>query len=388
MKSINILICMLLFSFSTFAADTISTTASIYPSVLSPGTEGYIQFTITNTGINTITDMRILSVIADAPILIQSPGVQTLGSLNPGSSYSTNIKFTVPSYTSSGYYVVRITTEVCYGVSCKNYLQNAIIAVQAPSLVEIKSITPYEMKIGKTEKFTFTIKNNGDSDITNVILTWYDPSNVLFPLGESNKIYIPKINAYETYNVSTNLGVSSNALSGYHNIFIIVQYTDKKGVIQFVNNTLGIKILGNYNFIFSKESQDIIQQGKSGLVSIKIANAGTQDAKFLTQKLITDDKEISVSPSIIYVGNLKTDDFDTEKYTITTYPWTKIGYHNLTMIIEYQDEFGNTYSENHTFTIYVSESNVSFDNLKNLIILIVIGIIIYYFYNKRVKKKR
>jgi hypothetical protein len=259
--------------------------------------------------------------------------------------------------------------------------------VQTPSTIEITA-APDSLKPGENETITFTLKNRGET-VNNIVLTWRDTSGNILPLGSDNRKMIPAIGSNAVYLVPVNVVVSPGTKQGIYLLSIGLSYDDQTGTEQNTSSILGLKIIGDFKFIVSIESQSLVAPGMSGIVDVKVANAGTQEAQFLTINILKSDPIVKINPAVIYVGNLESDDYDTEKIGFSVAD-TPPGEYPLKLDISYKDLYGNEYSDQYSLDVTVSSKEfvASQKSDNSWLLYIIIVIIAYVLYRKFRKKKR
>ncbi len=368
----------------TANALTVTVQSSVTPSTIVPGNSGYLEYIITNAGTNPVS-VNLLSLQLDSPMIADSYS-KSLGSVAGSSSGSAIIKFTAPSGTASGFYSAKATIRVC-DTSCEDYIQYSIIKVQSPSTIEITA-EPDSLKPGQNQTVTFTLRNKGEA-VNSIVFTWADASGNILPLGSDNRKLITSIGSNSAYLVPIKMVVSPDANQGIYPLSISLSYSDQTGREQNISSTLGIRVAGDFKFIVSIESQSLVAPGMPGTAEIKIANAGTQEAQFLTISLLESSPLGSIKPAVIYVGNLESDDYDTEtvSYVVGS---TSPGDYPLNMEISYKDIYGNSYSDIYSAGITVSSSDYVAAQTRDysFIFYIAIAVIAYLLYRKFRKKKR
>lgn len=365
-------------------AFTISIQSSANPSTIAPGNSGYLEFVITNSGTSPVkVDMTSLTV--DSPISLDTYS-KSLGTIAASSSGSAIIRFTVPSNTASGFYSAKANIKVCNSV-CEDYIKYLIIKVQSPSTIEITA-EPDSLKPGENETITLTLKNKGET-INNLVLTWEDPSGKILPLGSDNRKLISKIDTNSASLVPLRVIVSPDAEQGIYPLSIRMSYDDQTGTEQNISSKLGLRIIGDFNFIVSLESQSLVAPGMSGTADLKLANAGTQEAQFLTINFLKSGPIVQIKPSVIYVGNLESDDYDTEKIGFKVSDASP-GEYPLNLEISYKDIYGKEYTGKYSvdLIVYSKEFVASQQSNQNWIIYLIVIIIIAYLLYRRFRKKR
>ena len=333
---------------------------------------------------------EIRSIKIDPQIELKSTVYQeNIGSLSTNKATSKIIRFGIPEGTSSGFYSMELILQACRGSTCNDYVHDALITVQSPSTLEVSSIDPTFLKAGEMATITFTLRNFGDSEISNVIFSWQDSSNNILPLGSENRKFISSIGGNAEKDVLVDVVVDPDATAGVYSLALSADYNDQTGTAKSINSTAGIRVIGDFDFITVLESQGIIAPGKTASAEIKIVNRGDQDAKFLTLKISSD--AFSVDPSEIYIGNLKPDDYSTEKISLTAKNVGE-GSQKLNVDLYFKDAYGSISQETQTVNILVS-SLAKYDAAQpkpsyDWLFIIAFLVVAYLLYRRFRKKKR
>jgi LPXTG-motif cell wall-anchored protein len=171
----------------------------------------------------------------------------------------------------------------------------------------------------------------------------------------------------------------------------LTYYDETKSQNYSDTQSIGLTVSGKYEFIVALDTQDYLMSGQLGSINVKIANAGVQDAQFAIVRSIETDQFKQITPQTIYVGSLKSDDYDTEKFTMRVgsvqpgvYPF-KIG-------MEYRDQYGNSYNQTFDTNVRIYSAaelprTGTSSPLTTALIIVAIAVIAYLAYRKFFKKK-
>ena len=127
---------------------------------------------------------------------------------------------------------------------------------------------------------------------------------------------------------------------------------------------------------------------------MEIANAGNQKALYLTLKVLPSSPIIETSPSMVYIGNLDSDDYDSEEISFKVKDDASPGTYPLKIQLTYKDLYGQGYNETYNVDILVSSLNELGSNGKGssiitiVIVLVVLGVVAYFIYRKFFRKKK
>ncbi len=171
-----------------------------------------------------------------------------------------------------------------------------------------------QLTAGESKKFKVLISNvgGGVAKHVSVIVNASSPLTVL----KSSSIYAGDMSGKAYKEMNYDMHVDSSASPRAYNLPVQIRYTDRAGTEQTIQKKLGVKVAGIPMVSSNLDSFDDFMQGTKGTVTVSIINKGFIDAKFLSVKL-SDTKDYTVtSNSDIYIGNLASDDFETEDYTI------------------------------------------------------------------------
>ena len=371
------LFMLLLFSTPSLATQAAQVAVSTTPASIGPGNNGYVSISITNTGSENVDKLKVYLGRVDTQ-LIFNPLTTEMGALGSGKSTTAVASFSVPSGTPSGYYTAEFRVDACYNSICTSYSQVALISVQSQSTLQVASVKPGKLSIGSSDILNFTLSNTGDLPINNVVVTW-SASGMVFPQGTSSRLVVPVLPASKDTVLSVPVIVNPAATPGVYSFVIYVQYTDQTGTQQATNSTVGFTINGFYNWVVTLDSQETIAPGGSGTATVKLSNAGNQEALYLISTV--SSPSFHVSPKEAYISSIKGDDWDTEVLTLTPGNVAP-GIYPVQVDIAWKDLFGQSYTESHTVDILVSPVSLGSWPII-LLVLIVIGAGGWYLVKKK-----
>ncbi len=317
MKKMFALALFALFLFNMARAITLQpiiyATAQVYPQAIFPGGDGFIQLTLKNVGTDLAESIKISQVRIDGPIKTEEWSAN-LGSLNPGDTSTYFFKFSVDQYASPGLYTIQFAIDYCKNSICQTIYPNVIVNVQAPSTLELLSVSPPSLRLGKKANITFRIVNKGDFDVNNLVFTWSLPTNytnLILPLGTGNRLTIPKLPAKSIYDITIPVYVNPSAEANSIPLMIALQYTDKAGNVQTINLVAGLEITSETDFDVN------IQEFSQNSLTLVITNIGSTTAYSTIIRALPSEKFI-LSPSVAVLGNLNAGDYTTATFSVQT----------------------------------------------------------------------
>lgn len=171
-----------------------------------------------------------------------------------------------------------------------------------------------ELSAGKAKSFRVAVGNVGGGTARQVTLT-LNATSPLTVLKASSQ-YLGDMNGLTSNTLHYELYVDSTASPKAYTVPVEIRYTDREGVQQTVGKMLGVKVSGNPNVMASIDSFDDVKGGMTGKVTVSVANKGFVEAKFLSLSILDGDKYTVTSKSDVYIGNLASDDFQSEDFKV------------------------------------------------------------------------
>lgn len=339
MKKIMILILsmVLIGSFSINYANAIETTDlklsfASNPLIVSPGTNGYLELTISNIGTGTVEYIDISARIYE-PQVIESKGNWDVyvGDLDGGSYTTLLYEYSIAEDANPGLY--QIVFEVDSNVP-GDIKQTQIIKIEDDHSLDIESVSPRLITSGKETTLTFTIANNGGVTVKNILFTWKDQNNLILPAGADNRITISSIPAGNSSKVPIDVVVSPTITPGVYPLGITMEFYDSTGTKQTVSSEVGIQVDGTIDF------EIIIQEMIAG-TTFAVANSGANTASSVIVSIPHQLNYHVSSATSVSLGNLDAGDYTLATFQISQTNWKNNTQSNgLIVEISYTDLFG------------------------------------------------
>lgn len=347
------------------------------PAVVSPGNDGYIEVTIYNSGLDTADSLTLRLANIDSPIVPLTPSyLDNLGSVEGSSSESAIFRFNVPSDTSSGFYTAQFLIRYCDGSVCRDHVEYSLITVQSPTRLEVKSVTPENLEIGKNNEVGLLIKNTGDSALNNIFVSWESSNEHILPFASDNEYYLPSLAGGVSTEIPFNIFVDRDTEAGVYPVTIEINYNDASGTDVSLDTSVGLKIAGDIDFIISQDEPDELFYGVPGIATFTIANIGSASAEFLS--VIAEGP---YGTDTVYIGSVDSD--DEESVDIRQDLSGASGPYDITLTINYKDTFGEEQSVEETVRVGASAASGGFTNT---IIIVVVLFGVYWFWWRKRKK--
>jgi hypothetical protein len=305
-----VLSCIVLFN--TLGSDNASAaglqvTFTTNPTIVAPGTNGYIQVNLRSVGA-AISAIEITATSWDPnTVIAQGNWDIDVGSLDNGESYSILYEFKISSSASPGLY--QVLFEISGGSPIR---QTAIIQVQDATVLDITSVAPTEISIGQATTIFFNISNNGGANIQNILFTWEDPNDLILPVGADNRITIPSIGTENYTEIPVDVIASSGISPGVYPLTIVMEYYDKTGEKQTINSTVGLQISGKTMFDI------VLQTSTSSTTTFAVVNTGANTASSVVVSIPQQPGYSTSGTSSTSVGNLDAGDYTLASFSLTS----------------------------------------------------------------------
>ena len=220
-------------------------------------------------------------------------------------------------------------------------------------LIESSTYDPAPAEPGNYLDLYVTIKNNGGKSIKNLNLQLEDryPFAVVDSIDNEIKDLVngrEKLIRYKIY-------ISEDVLSGDYSIPIkACTNKDCSNIIKESNVEISVNAGSTPIMEIGLDDYDLITPGSLNEIIITSVNKGKQGIQFLTIDLKNTDEYTVISTPRKYMGELLTDDFERETYTIYVSEEIKNSKSiELDLSVEYSDMNYKKYNENEKLTLNV-----------------------------------
>jgi uncharacterized membrane protein len=391
----SVLISLLLFVNISLADGSLTITSSVLDSKVRPGGETTVFLTLTNPSTTTAAS-SIRLYILPGPYTSSSNSYIEMGSLDVKASQQTSIIVKVGSSATSMTSYIVVKADYYAGTTQQETTINVPITIDRVPLLQATDVqyVPSIIEPGNEVALHFNLENDGDGIAKDIKVT-LSQSPQEFVVDGSPETFIDNIDPKDSTSILFNIIVDPSVAIGTYSIPISVSYSDETRSENYTSiKNIGLVVTGKYNFIITP-SQSVVASGKTGDVDIQTSNAGTQEAQYLNLQILPSNPIIEVSPSAVYIGNLKSDDYDMEKFTFKIADDTSPGVYPLKLQLNYRDPYGKTYTQDFETNItvsslkeYSSSNAPKLSPLTIIILLLIIGAIAYFIYRKVRKKKK
>jgi hypothetical protein len=281
------------------------------PTIVAPGTNGYIELALKNTGTQNIQDIDITASSWDPKVVIpQGSWDVSVGDLDAGDSTTALYEFKVSSTASPA--LCQVIFEITYSGGYETR-QTAIIKVEDANVLDVASVTPTSINIGEATTLVFNITNNGGASVENVLFTWEDTNDLILPVGADNRIIIPSIAAENYTEIPITIMASSSIAPGVYPLTITMEFYDRTGTKQTVTSKVGLQISGTTTFDL------VLQSSTSGSTTFAVVNTGANVASSVIVSIPQQMSYVATGVSSTSLGNL-----DAGDYTLATFQLSSV----------------------------------------------------------------
>lgn len=372
------------------------------PDPVAPGRYVELRFRIENLGTASSEEL-LFELVPEYPFSLD-PGDSTRRTL--GSFYGRAIgdeaatlfyKLRVDTNAVEGDNTIRLKYSVDDGDSWA--FNDFTIRIQGDtSQVGISSVKaePERFVPGQETLATITVSNMGDSFIQDVAvkLDLSAATTPFAPINSATEKKVKTIAAGKTADFAFNLITLGNAESSIYKVPVTITYSDSTGTSHTKSDYISLVVGTEPDIVVLLDSQEFYSSGASGEITVKFVNKGVTDVKFLNVMLNPSDGFELLSPSMVYIGNLDSDDFETADFKLYAKPTTD-KYLVLPIGIEYTDANNKAYHQDVELNIRLYSSaelkRYGFSNGNPLVGIIIILAIVgggYLIFRRRKKNKK
>jgi len=357
-----------------------------------PGGETTLIISIQNTTGATIYDVDLSFETGLG--LTPAPSEFSLNNISAMTYQSTSFKIVAGENAPSGTSYLGITVRYHVGSIRAEEEELKVwvpVIVRSVPLLKVEKLEydPATIKPGSEVVVSFEVRNYGDGPAKDLVVS-LDQTAGLFSTDLSEK-YVGDVPVNGSARISFNLSINQELNVGTYSIPILLTYLDETKKQVFSGRELaGLRVYGDINLITTLNTQDKVAGGTSGSMEIKIANAGTMEVQFLQLRVLDSTVIEDIAPVTIYIGSLKSDDYDIEKISFRVSGNVSRGSYPINLELVYRDPFGKEFTE--TKAVYLNVlskeeigNNVGIPAWLLAVITLLAVIVLYYFLRKRRK---
>ena len=325
---------------------------------LSPGDRNIgLEFTVQNNKDTSIDNMKIYLFLS-YPFSAAIPPNNKLGEItNPGyliasggagneytqyfnlasnSAHKTFFKIDVDRNAKYGSYDIPYT--ISYDQN-KEYSGKITLAIKGDTLIEIKNVSVAsnnsQVEPGEVFRMFVTFENVGDNEIKWLKLNLNPRDKMLIPLSSDSERVFKDISSGSNGEAEFWFSLEKDAPVRNYPIDLSLNFMDERGMTFNETKFVGIVASGRANLDIAKKTTEParLMENEPFIVTIKIENTGTGDAKGVTALL---ESQLE-GDTIAYLGEIKKDDYSNAIFSLDA-----LGNGKKTGVlrIAYEDDFG------------------------------------------------
>ncbi len=229
----------------------------------------------------------------------------------------------------------------------KNYLS----VTESPNLI-IKSTNydPSPAEPGKYVDVWIVVQNLGNKKIQRSWLKIKPEYPFSLNPGETGIEEVALIPAGREELMEYRLRVDDQAIEGTYDFDVVLCETPTCEIeLRKTSIDIAVRTGGKPKLEIGLESSTVFLPETLGEITISAVNKGKLGIKFLTIEVMDSEEYELISPARVYLGELDSDDFETEDFRVYTHSST--GIINVPVKVEYSDE---------NFKEYTSIENIEF----------------------------
>ncbi|HII79513.1 MAG TPA: hypothetical protein HA261_03730 [Methanosarcina sp.] len=348
--------------------------SEITPNPARPGEDLLIKINIENTGDEPAENVKIgIEELNPFIFKYSTSGVYGSGTnterifqiehMRQRSKVELDFHFIVSSEAKSGVYQLEFTIKDNDGTS---FSRRIPIRVEGnPDLVligtEIFPVNEDNSSSGALvpgEEFYLmtAVKNAGNGNAKNVrVMLGLNDSSPMIPL-QDNVFFIENLSAGSSENLSFKLLLGSNAGVQPYRIPLRITASNEAETLQInKSQEVGVNVLNQakINIASLKFDPEMPEKGKQVSMILRLENVGEGEARFVKARL--EGLEGSGSTDA-FLGRLNKDD---DAPAVFTFIPEKSGEQNVTLLVEYEDDFGDhRLSEDLTFSVIRTSDSI------------------------------
>lgn len=348
--------------------------SEITPNPARPGEDLLIKINVENTGDEPAENVKIGIEELD-PFIFKYSTSDVYGSgtntertfqiehMRQRSKVELDFHFSVSSEAKSGVYQLEFTIKDDDGTS---FSRRIPIRVEGnPDLVLVgteifpvngENITSGALVPGEEFYLRTAVKNAGNGNAKNVrVMLGLNDSSPMIPL-QDNVFFIENLSAGSSENLSFKLLLGSNAGVQPYRVPLRITASNEAETLQInKSQEIGVNVLNQakINIASLKFDPEMPEKGKQVSMILRLENVGDGEARFVKARL---EGLKGSGNTDAFLGRLNKDD---DAPAVFTFIPEKSGEQNVTLLVEYEDDFGDhRLSENLTFSVIRTSDSI------------------------------
>jgi len=280
----------------------------ILPDTLYPGDIASIKIDIKNKG-STIS-MADFNGVLDVGSQFEGIKIEeNIDLINPGQTKTLVFRLRVKEDTIAGYYPILLIMNYQRGTSVVQETQEISIPVSSVQKNIDVTVEPRVINPGNQTELSFSLKNVGGTQVSNISFSWEEENDLVLPLGSDNKRYVSVIKAGEEATITYTVAADPNISTGIYPLDIELSFIDSNGT-KSQSSQVGLIIGGGADFEVTAELLNTSQ------LSLSIANIGSNNAEAVVVKLPRQAGVMVSGSRTSILGNLNKGDYTIASFQV------------------------------------------------------------------------
>jgi hypothetical protein len=262
----------------------------------------------------------------------------------------------------------------------------------------VEAVTdPKEVAPGEEFNLKITLENLADSymeDVTTTVTLLHLSGATVVqlpftPVGMSNVKTIKQLDGGANKIMTFRMVADVDATTGAYKVPIEVSYSDNLNKNFTKTSFIGLKVGSTPDLFVSLDRPSASSAGKEMDMTVRFINKGVEDIRFAFATIEEPSGLTVLSPKETYIGNIDSDDFETEDFVIKADRCDKE--YTIPITVEYMSMSNERFEDRYetTFTACTGEtqnggSKTGIVGFLIVVVIVVVAIIIY----RRMKKKK
>lgn len=311
------------------------------PVPANPGDTVNVWLQITNTG-DTSAQGVTLTILESYPFIAVGSSASgiTVGTLAARNEYVTKVPMLIDRNAPAGTFELHIRLD-SGAAGAQEFTIPLEVEVSTASLaVSSVETLPSELLPGKEASLLLIVQNIDEALLSDLTVTLGLDGSVFAPLGGTNQQKVARLSGGQAYTFRFRIVPQPDAPSNVYRIPVQFNYTLSDGTTQGQQQSIGLVVRAEPELFVVVDDTALYSDGRSGTVLLRLVNKGLSEIKFAQATLLEGEGYTNRgSSSIVYVGNIDSDDFETAEYTLEADEEE----FDLQVRVEYKDALNNAY---------------------------------------------
>jgi hypothetical protein len=351
------------------------------PYPVEPGEVFDLWIKIENNGKQQAQNAACRLVLDNPFSLYQGDLIQTWGILGSRQQAVFEYKLRVSESAAEGENELKV--ECAEDAGAGTWRQTSLmIKVQSryPTL-NIKSVEtePSAITPGHKADLIILLENMADSSMKDINIKIDFTSVPFAPYQEIGEKKLRMLESGKNESLIFSIVALPSAEGGIYKVPVEIAYTDNVGTSQSIDAIISLEINSMPDLYVTADSSELTRSTRTGTINLKVTNKGLTNIKFMNVKMLQSKQIKIISPNMVYIGDVDSDDSETAEFKITAKS-TKL---TIPLELSYRDVSNNLYTEQVNVTYNLLSNSEAGKGGTNWILIIIILAAIIFAYIKR-----